>query len=355
MIVGLRVSIGVHFYNEGAVKREQRDWSAAGFFKSAKGPMAPYFHDVVEDLDGKLLLCVEKDETEGSNSVSIDPHLTLLLWKDFADRAAEHYQFSSPEFIKDLEFRVQLSRKLIKDSNDERTKPVDEDKLRSQIAEFEATIKKVPDQLIQLDEALQRHTEELKVWLEANRTELIAHYSTADRVDGFARDGDAAREVAMDVESLRSQVDSIRTDRNRKLAGWTKEVQAIWDSYEKAVNDVRMDKQLEQSSIALHRPYDQPYSRMKWIDSVIPWFDMAIGASLILGFLVRMSSLLGALFLLSVVISQPPWIPGTIPTFFQLIEMFALLVLCAIGAGRFLGVDVLFAKRETKEEVASLS
>jgi hypothetical protein len=45
------------------------------------------------------------------------------------------------------------------------------------------------------------------------------------------------------------------------------------------------------------------------------------------------------MFLLWVLISQPPWLPDAVPTMFQTIEFVALLVLAGTGAGRWAGLD----------------
>ena len=54
----------------------------------------------------------------------------------------------------------------------------------------------------------------------------------------------------------------------------------------------------------------------------------------------------GALFLGSVIAAQWPGSAGAAPVYYQSIEMAALLVLAAVGAGRFAGLDFfLYALR----------
>ena len=78
--------------------------------------------------------------------------------------------------------------------------------------------------------------------------------------------------------------------------------------------------------------------RRRWTASV-PWFDVTVGACLILGLFTRPAAILGALFLASVCASQWPLSPGAAPIYNQAVEMLALLALAAIGAGRYLGLD----------------
>ena len=153
----------------------------------------------------------------------------------------------------------------------------------------------------------------------------------------------------MNVDSIRYQVDTVRADRAKQLAGWNAEVGTIWDSFESSINDLAVGKQLEKDPVELHRPFDQPNSKLKIINKVIPWFDTIVGALLILGLFSRLASAAGGLFLLSVIISQPPWIPGTQDTFYQAIEMFAMFVIFATSAGRYGGLDFFFSQPSTPD------
>ena len=86
------------------------------------------------------------------------------------------------------------------------------------------------------------------------------------------------------------------------------------------------------------------------INHIIPWFDTIVGALLIIGLFTRLASLAGAVFLASVIAMQPPWIPGTVPTYYQAIEMFALLVIFATCAGRMGGLDYFFSRKRAKRD-----
>jgi len=56
----------------------------------------------------------------------------------------------------------------------------------------------------------------------------------------------------------------------------------------------------------------------------------------------RVAAIAGAVFLASVCAAQWPGYSGAIPIYYQAVEMLALLVLAAVGAGRFLGIDYFF-------------
>jgi len=66
---------------------------------------------------------------------------------------------------------------------------------------------------------------------------------------------------------------------------------------------------------------------------------LVVGICLLLGLFARTASIVGAIFLLSVIATQPPWIATAEPTINQTVELAGLLVLTGTGAGRWLGLD----------------
>ena len=91
-------------------------------------------------------------------------------------------------------------------------------------------------------------------------------------------------------------------------------------------------------------------ARLHWINLAATGLTLGVGACLLLGFFTRLAALAGALFLLAVIATQPPWVPDAAPTIMQGIELAALLVLAGTRAGRWLGLDfftyALFGHRE---------
>ena len=111
----LRVAVGYHFFKEGAAK-VQDGFTAEYFLASAKGPLAPYFHGMLDDPLGQRKLCVvdrnnqpsDQDELENDDQQDSDPYkadfdtdpqLTFAIWDDFVDRASQYYHcllYTSP-------------------------------------------------------------------------------------------------------------------------------------------------------------------------------------------------------------------------------------------------------------------
>ena len=56
---------------------------------------------------------------------------------------------------------------------------------------------------------------------------------------------------------------------------------------------------------------------MNWIVTIL---TIGVGVCLLLGFFTRLASLAGALFLLGVIATQPPWVADAAPTINQIIE-----------------------------------
>ncbi len=362
-LMALRLVIGFHFFNEGTKKLDDKAWTAERFLSGAKGPLAPLFHQMVDDASGEQRLCMVKekiepisDSEEAIEVWKVDPQITFLIWQDFFDQAVGTYGFSDPDKIKKLQDERASLAEAIQTARKAKDKTVDTAALELQRAELEQEIISIRSQFPAAEAVLKEHKEALSDWLAAYETELVAHFNTRDRLDGFDRDGDNRNRVAIEVESLRDQVTTIGSDRTKLEYGWYAEVESIWDSYETKMNELALETQKENGVLALHRPFDQEQSKLKIINKVIPWFDTIVGALLILGLFTRFASLFAIIFLASVVLTQPPWVPGALDVSYQIVELFALVVIFATCAGRYGGLDFFFSpadKRTNLEETNS--
>lgn len=104
-------------------------------------------------------------------------------------------------------------------------------------------------------------------------------------------------------------------------------------------------------------PSAPPRTSLDWVNEVTTYSVLLIGLCLIVGFLTRFAALGGAVFLLQIYLSMPPW-PG-LPTsprseghyFFvdkNLIEMFACLALACLPTGHWVGLDALVFGRSAR-------
>ena len=360
----LRLTVGYHFFKEGTAKLN-KGFDASGFLSSAKGPFADQFHAMVDDFDGKQRLSVTVDESQtGIGSVEFNTEPTEDLWQEFRDRADAAYRFGDTKLVEKLQAKRGT---LAEDIKAFREKGENEKarELEDERSEAEIDIIQIRNQQKRSEEILADSIEAYEDWLTSNKGEIVAHYGTKWREDGFARDGQHSSDAALWVDSLRYQVDTIKGDRKKKAYGWFAEAEGLWDAYESQINSLATNDQIKRAggTISIFRNYSQPYSPLKLVNKIIPWFDTIVGALLILGLFTRLASGAAALFLISVILTQPPWIPGTAPTYFYAIELAALLLLFATYAGRFGGLDFFLAsspkpappKKPAQAEAAALA
>jgi len=310
-IVALRIAVGYHFFKEGTNKLKY-GFNAYGFLSGAKGPLAPAFKGLLNDSNGMTKLCISETETDGKKTFSINTKSTIQQWEQFVEDSIGYYGFGS------VDLQVKLANK--------RQALAEEIDLEKDIAK----IRRQPDLLT---ETLNTHKVLLQDWVKGNQVDLIAHFSTQDRLAGFARDGQQASAVSLEVDSLRGQVDTIQSDRNKKMAGWSKEMTDMWDSLETKVNSLAVKDQKRAAPLVLQRPFSPKFGSLNLINMVIPWFDTIVGVCLVLGLFTRFASLSAGLFLLSVCLTQPFWIPGTNPTYLYWIELTACFVIFGTLAG----------------------
>lgn len=352
----LRVVVGFHFFKEGTNKLKSGDFTSAGFLTTARGPFAPFFRSMVDDYNGSQKLGVVIEEINGKQNLRISPEQTVDIWDDFCDRARDYYGFGSIELQEKLVAERKRLADVITTARAENDSGVDTRALEKQRSDLEIAIKQIREQPKRVQEILESHQEYLVDWIKTNRIELTSHFSTEDRLQGFLRDGDKRSDAATEVDSLRYQVDQIKSDRSKKLRAWSSEVTTMWDSLEIKVNSLAVDKQKEQRSgpLALHRPFDQSTSRQNLVDKIIPWFDTIVGVCLILGLFTRLASFAAGAFLLSVTMTQPFWVPGVDPTYYIWIEVAACFLIFASLAGRIAGLDYFvhgyFASDEAKTQ-----
>ncbi len=355
-IFALRLAVGFHFFMEGTSKlKSTSKFTAAPFLNGARGPLAPLFHSMLDDADGKKILCISQSSAD--DKVEIDSSLTFQLWEDFADRAYEYYQFGNDNLANTISARIKANQKIIDVASKTPNSTVDLSRITSQILVDRQSLAAIKTQLERLEEILVRYKVELSTWLENNRQELVAHFSTSDRELGFARDGESKTRIVYEVDSLRQQTDTIVKDRYRKTQGWIRQVSAIWDALENEVDNLAVDRLATQKPLRIHRPFDQETSKLKLINQFIPWFDLTVGLLLLIGLFARVAAVAGGTFLASVIATQPPWVSGAKPVFYETVEMFALFLLAAIAAGRYGGLDYFLrwpskpTKRQTDSQI----
>jgi len=175
--------------------------------------------------------------------------------------------------------------------------------------------------------------QQLRDFFEENAEDIYVYRKGLERRD-LNRQDPAYNEVT----SLSGQASQIEREMSGQVGPWLAEIEAIRSGYVRDLNGLATEEQATRGPLAMNKPGRRLMDTVL-IDQIIPVFDLIVGALLIVGLLTRLTSLAGAGFLATIIATQWPWAPGAVPAHYQIIEMFALLVLAAVGAGRFFGLD----------------
>ena len=142
-------------------------------------------------------------------------------------------------------------------------------------------------------------------------------------------------------------------------AGWVAQVRELEAALDGDLRNLLTAEQATNSELlddfatAVADPAERKLERMNLIVTCVV---IGVGACLLLGLFTRLAAIAGIAFLLMVMAAQPPWVAGARTEFFyyQLVEVFALLVLLVAGAGRWAGLDfflrALFGRRRAVTE-----
>ena len=182
-------------------------------------------------------------------------------------------------------------------------------------------------------EVLSDYQDRLQRFLDENAEKLTEYGQRLERRKMNA--ADPSRNLA----SLQTHDAKINAELMKMRGELLPTIDGLWADFEDALNAIATPEQYQRHGrLDISKPGRRMLDSVT-MDAIIPYFDLAIGVCLILGLLTPVAALLAAAFLASVCLSQWPLSSGAIPIYYQAVEMLALLVLAATGAGRFLGID----------------
>lgn len=186
-------------------------------------------------------------------------------------------------------------------------------------------------------EAQRRAEAQLNDHFDTNASDIDEYRKNVTRREAYRED-----RQRNEVPSLRDQVDKIDSEIRSKRTKLIPPIDLIWDGYQRDLNAIATPEQRSQGTLELTKPARRTLDS-EGVDRFIPWFDATIGVLLIIGLATRPAALVAAAFLISVIVSQWPTASGAMATWPQFIEALGLLVVAAIGAGQFAGVDGILA------------
>jgi uncharacterized membrane protein YphA (DoxX/SURF4 family) len=328
----LRLAVGFHFFREGWTKVED-GFTSAGFFGAAVGPLAPAFHAMTPDRFGRERIVYTKIVHPHDKNVEIQSP-TKDSWKAFHDRAIAAYGIGDEKWLVQEKARKTALEGELKQASEagEAARVSD---LRYELDRTNAAIAGLGTQRRQADLIFNRYADQFDYLVLVNDEDIQTYFRDLDRVAAYRHDPSWTG-----PDTLRGQVDKIAGDAKKKSTPWLKSIDRMWDDYEAEMNALATPAQIEAAggTLALKRPW-LARPNTTWVDGIIPYFDLAIGALLILGLFSRVAGFFAAGFLSMVVLSQWPWAPGAAPVYYQFVEFAAALCLMAFPSGQFLGLD----------------
>jgi uncharacterized membrane protein YphA (DoxX/SURF4 family) len=276
----LRIVLGLHFFLEGLSHLRDPDWSSAGFRKAAVGPLADWYRSFLPqtgDWAGTL-------GSPGARS---------------AAEASRGWQESV----------VGGWRKLL-----------------------DARSKRVPltaDARAAAEKSLAAAGDELARYAASLEDDFADYRLQLARLDGMER-----RPGAAEIPFERERLTKKKKELGGQAAGWMKDAAAIGHKLV-AEWDAQLPTDADRSRAALAA---EPTKLWRG-DRFVSWSLVTIGACLVLGLLVKFNAMGAALFLLSVVATQPFWVAGAQSTYDQWVELAALLAIAALPCGGWSGLD----------------
>lgn len=329
-IVLLRLCVGWHFLSEGAKKitydKANESWSihvpTAAVMGQAKGPLASM---IKNQLPGghawESLLAVPEELTPESGKQLEDWVGAYVKRRQGELKKGEPKPVEIPEFAPYAPWAAQIIKdwKAIHTSFTDIPSLEDEPRARA-AALFETREHHLADYLAQESLDIQAYRHEL--WRLEN-----------------TESSPGANEIPFEQKRIAEKMADLGRTPRKWVAG-VKKLQAGYLGDLRAIlTPEQRDSALgEQVESALVTPKEKNLER---VNLAVTALTIGVGLCLLAGFCTRIASIAGAMFLLSIMATQPPWVLGARTEFFyyQLVELAAFGFLAAVGAGRWAGLD----------------
>jgi uncharacterized membrane protein YphA (DoxX/SURF4 family) len=333
-LVLLRLVIGWHFWGEGTKKVEYDrhdnklrlapSFSAEDFLSTAKGPLAGLYHSQAPDHHGfhKLFAVPRQD---------VPPN---------ADEAAKQKQW-----------QAEYNRRRAEAEKVGRDTPVEFPPLApyhdwaTRIADDWAAVRDevkaitglTDQQRAQVDAVYATRLGELASYLASEEDGIADYQHEMWRLENWR-----SAPEADDVQFYRNRIATKAAETAGASNAWLGQVRDIEAAYLRDLRGILTAEQREQAltTAAMDEALtDSRHDKLRIVNMAVTAVTIGVGLCLLLGFFTRLASLIGALFLLAVIVSQPPWLAESAPTITQCIEFAGLLVLAGTAAGRWAGLD----------------
>jgi len=305
-LVALRITVGWHFFYEGCWKvNPKNEFSAIPFLGMSKGPAAELFYEMLPDIDGAVRLDIQEKEDPAN------PKKTVQYFPTFDDGWAKYKE--------KFEKKYKLS--------EDQQKKIDTIYNQYLVSQFDYAA------IVE---------EDIKGYLESYQ-----RFKSQEA----AKTNDAAHERKRNWD----QMLKLRGEVNK----WSGELSGMGDDMQLAFWQILTSEQQNRGQlpkivygnnrIFVTASFLKINSWVDFLNFAVTWGLTAIGFCLLTGLCSRLAALGGAAFLVSVLLTQPPW-----PTIYppvspevghamivdkNFVEMVACLVLFSLPVGRWAGLD----------------
>ncbi len=388
LLVALRVALGWHFFSQGVEHYHDPNWSSEGFLRQAKGPWADFYKSKVPDFHGfhELVAHPWRDPQQAEKAKAANEAKKPELPKgevtksssdktqpgdktaDNAKKLANNAPTEGNPQPSDADARrVADENKKATDkapklptegepSPEPKKKDSPTKRAEEQLAEelavarpiYDDFAKRVIDDWKQREEQVAVHygfdeqqKQKAAAVFETYKKSLVGYLASIEN-DLYLYQRELRRLDQM--QSFKGSNDipfaSKRLgDKRREIANqpnaWLADIRQMERNFDEDLAAIATDEQQNRGQVA------QSETSLRKSDRVIVWAMLICGGCLIVGLFTRIAAVACAAFLVLVMMSQPPWVPGTITTLFpyQVVETLALLALATTAVGRWGGLD----------------
>ncbi len=331
-LVLLRLCVGWHFFSEGIQKvsydRHSGQWSldfsAEGFFRGAKGPLAGFFWNRVPgEHDWRNTLATPRELTPSSGEELANWVTGYVKRRQSELKNGTPTEVIIPEFVPFSAWFENID--------------IDRRKLQRRFTDVSGL---TDEQREQAAEVYERRNRQLADYLAGESVDMQAYQHDLWRLENMAA-APGASEVPFQEERLATKT----VETSRAPLKWVASVKQFDKHFATELHSLLSDEQLGSTvEVAADAALTSPKAKtFHWMNLAVTGLTICVGCCLLLGLFTRLASVVGALFLLSVMATQPPWVAGANTMFFsyQLVELSALVFLAAVSAGRVAGLDFI--------------
>ncbi|MDO4570837.1 MAG: DoxX family membrane protein [Planctomycetia bacterium] len=336
LLVALRLSIGWHFLYEGVWKVDNSDtFSALPFLTLSKGPFAPIFYAMAPDLDGKLRL-----KAEGVDAT----------WHEMKDVKVD--VVPNKDIPEGVVPEVKSSYNLEEKSGTIAVYPAYYKEVEKIYHFAMSEYKPDENQKKELQVAWGKYVLAEKAAVEADAEGVSAYLEALKRFEDAKNAGNNGPEqmkrLWADMLKLRREAADFLSVQESLAKSFRNQLYTIFEEQQK----VQPLPEFVVATDLLPFGLNLPFVGKSWtnfLNFAVTWALTLIGACLVLGFCTRLAAIGGGCFLISVLMTQPPW-PAIFPPVHpevghalvvdkNFVEMVAIFMLATLPVGRWGGLD----------------